>query len=188
MHKQQHTANERAARAPPNAWACCFQLIATSGHPAAASAVRCPLDPTKAQAAGRPRVQPRDPSRCSSSIARVDAVIWHNPRCSKSRGARELLAERGVDATEVRYLDNAPDRAALEDVLHMLGTDDPLAITRTGEARFRELRLGSADRDTLLDALAAHPELIERPIVVIRGRAVVARPPEKLLKLLEPGP
>ncbi len=118
----------------------------------------------------------------------MDAVIWHNPRCSKSRGACELLTERGVDAAEFRYLDEAPDRAALEDVLRMLGTEDPLAITRTGEARFRELGLKGADRDTLLDALAAHPELIERPIVVVGGRAVVARPPERLLELLDPDP
>ena len=118
----------------------------------------------------------------------MDAVIWHNPRCSKSRGACELLTERGVDAAEFRYLDEAPDRAALEDVLRMLGTEDPLAITRTGEARFRELGLKGADRDTLLDALAAHPELIERPIVVVGGRAVVARPPERLLELLAPRP
>ena len=107
----------------------------------------------------------------------MDAVIWHNPRCSKSRGACELLTERGVDAAEFRYLDEAPDRAALEDVLRMLGTEDPLAITRTGEARFRELGLKGADRDTLLDALAAHPELIERPIVVVGGRAVVGATP-----------
>jgi arsenate reductase (glutaredoxin) len=114
----------------------------------------------------------------------VDAVIWHNPRCSKSRGALALLGERGVDATVVRYLDDAPDRAALEDVLHRLGTDEPRAITRTGEARYRELGLADADRDTLLDALVANPVLIERPIVLVGERAVIARPPERLLELL----
>jgi arsenate reductase len=113
-----------------------------------------------------------------------DVTIWHNPRCSKSRGALELLAERGVDPEVVRYLDVAPDRAALEDVLRRIGTDDPRAIIRTGEARYRELGLAEADRDTLLDALAAEPALIERPIVVVGERAVVARPPEKVLDLL----
>ncbi|MFC5994588.1 arsenate reductase (glutaredoxin) [Pseudonocardia hispaniensis] len=111
-------------------------------------------------------------------------VVWHNPRCSKSRGALDLLTERGVDADVVRYLDDAPTRAELEDVLRRLGTDDPRAITRTGEARYRELGLADADRDALLDALAANPILIERPIVLLGDRAVVARPPEKLLDLL----
>lgn len=114
----------------------------------------------------------------------MDAVIWHNPRCSKSRDARRLLDERGIDTDEVRYLVDAPDRAALEDVLRKMGTDDPLTITRTGEPRYRELGLAGADRDTLLDALAANPVLIERPIVVVGDRAVVARPPELLLDLL----
>jgi arsenate reductase len=114
-----------------------------------------------------------------------DAVtIWHNPRCSKSRGAMDILAERGIDADVVRYLDAAPSRAELEDVLRRLGTDDPRAIVRTGEAVYRELGLADADRETLLDALAAHPILIERPIVVVGDRAVVARPPERVLDLL----
>jgi arsenate reductase len=110
----------------------------------------------------------------------TDVTIWHNPRCSKSRGALALLAELGVAADVVRYLDAAPSRARLEDVLRMLGTEDPRAIVRTGEAVYRELGLAGADRDTLLDALAAHPVLIERPIVISGDRAVVARPPELL--------
>ena len=85
----------------------------------------------------------------------------------------------------VRYLDVAPSRAELEDVLRKLGTDDPRAIVRTGEARYKELGLADADRDTLLDALAANPILIERPIVVLGDRAVVGRPPEKVLDLLD---
>jgi arsenate reductase len=115
-----------------------------------------------------------------------DVTIWHNPRCSKSRGALALLAERGVDPEVVRYLDTAPSRAELVDVLRRLGSEDPLVITRTGEARYRELGLAGADRDTVLDALAANPILIERPIVLVGDRAVVARPPERALELLEP--
>ena len=114
-------------------------------------------------AAQRRRTKPTRDGR--PRIAVVDAVIWHNPRCSKSRGARELLTERGVDADGVPLPGRPADRAALEAVLPQLGTDDPLAITRTGEARFRELGLKGADRDTLLDALAANPILVERPIV-----------------------
>ena len=111
-------------------------------------------------------------------------TVWHNPRCSKSRGALALLEERGIDPTVVRYLEDTPSRAELEHVLRLLGTDDPREITRTGEARYRELGLRDADRDTLLDALAANPVLIERPIVLMGDRAVVARPPERVLELL----
>ena len=110
--------------------------------------------------------------------------MWFNPSCSKSRGARDLLAERGVAARFVEYLQDAPSRSELERVLALLGTDDPLVITRTGEPRFAELALAGASRDRLLDALAANPILIERPIVIRGDRAVVARPPEKLLELL----
>jgi arsenate reductase len=115
-----------------------------------------------------------------------DAVtIWHNPRCSKSRGALEILAGRGVEPEVVRYLEIAPTRAELEEVLRRLGTDDPRVITRAGEDRYHELRLAEADRETLLDALVANPVLIERPIVLIGDRAVVARPPERVLELLD---
>ena len=113
-------------------------------------------------------------------------TIWTNPRCSKSRGAEALLAERGIEVDKVRYLDTPPSREELERVLALLGTDDPRAITRTGESTYAELGLAGADRDQLLDALAEHPELIERPVVVRGERAVVARPPERLLELLEP--
>lgn len=112
-----------------------------------------------------------------------DVTIWHNPRCSKSRGACDILAERGVDASVVRYLDTSPSRAEIEDVLRKLGTDDPRAIIRTGEPEYDGLE--DADRDTLLDALAAHPRLIERPIVIKGDRAVVARPPELVNELLD---
>lgn len=111
-------------------------------------------------------------------------TIWHNPRCSKSRGALALLTESGVEPGIVRYLDVAPDRAQLEDVLRKIGTDDPLAIARRTEPLFRELGLATADRDTILDALAEHPALIERPIVIVGDRAVVARPPERVRELL----
>lgn len=114
-----------------------------------------------------------------------DLTVWFNPRCSKCRTAQGLLEERGVAADYVRYLDQAPTRADLERVLDLLGTDDPLVITRTGEALYEELGLAGAERDVLLDALAAHPILIERPIAIRGGRAVVARPPERILELLE---
>ncbi|HVM20891.1 MAG TPA: arsenate reductase (glutaredoxin) [Mycobacteriales bacterium] len=113
-------------------------------------------------------------------------TIWANPRCSKSRGAEALLAERGVEVERVLYLETPPSREEIERVLVLLGTDDPRGLTRTGEPLFRELGLADANREQLLDALATHPELIERPVVVRGDRAVVARPPERLLDLLDP--
>jgi arsenate reductase len=114
-----------------------------------------------------------------------DLTVWFNPQCSKCRTAHGILEERGVSADYVRYLDDAPSRADLERVLALLGTDDPRAIIRTGEAVYAELGLEGADRDTLLEALSAHPILIERPIAIRGDRAVVARPPERILELLD---
>ena len=114
-----------------------------------------------------------------------DLTVWFNPQCSKCRTTHGLLEERGVAADYVRYLDDVPSRADLERVLALLGTDDPLAITRTGETLYQELGLEGAGRDTILDALATHPILIERPIAIRGDRAVVARPPERILELLD---
>ncbi len=111
-------------------------------------------------------------------------TIWHNPGCSKSRGALDLLAEHGIEPSVVRNLDTAPTRAELQDVLRRLGTDDPTAITRTGEPLYRELGLAGAAREDLLDALAANPVLIERPIVLVGDQAAIARPPERVLEIL----
>ena len=113
------------------------------------------------------------------------ASVFFNPRCSKCRTARGLLEERGIAAELIEYLDDPPTRTELERVLRLLGTDDPRAIIRTGEDRYQELGLDDADRETLLEALVANPVLIERPIVVVGDRAVVARPPERLLDLLD---
>jgi arsenate reductase len=111
-------------------------------------------------------------------------TVWFNPACSKCRTVQGILAERGVEADYVRYLEQTPDRAAIEAVLARLGTDDPRSIMRTGEAVYKELGLAGADRDALLDAMVGHPILIERPIVIRGDRAVVGRPPENVLDLL----
>ena len=113
-----------------------------------------------------------------------DVTVWHNARCSSSRGACGLLEEQGVDATVVRYLDTPPDRAEIERVISLLGIDDPREMMRTHEAEYRELGLAKADRDALIDAMVAHPILIQRPIVIRGDRAVIARPAERLLELL----
>ena len=113
-----------------------------------------------------------------------DVTVWLNPRCSKCRGAEELLADRGVDAEKIYYLDAPPSRDEIARVVDLLG-GDPRSLVRTREPAYAELSLAEADREQLLDALAAHPELIERPVVIRGDRAVVARPPELLLELLD---
>jgi arsenate reductase len=114
-----------------------------------------------------------------------EVQMWFNPNCSKCRGARDLMDERGVACEIVRYLDDAPSRAELERVLGLLGLEDPRGMMRTGESVYKELGLADADRDQLLDAMAAHPILIERPIVIRGDRAVIGRPPELALQLLD---
>ena len=114
----------------------------------------------------------------------ADVTVWFNPACSKCRTVQGILAERGVEADYVRYLDEAPSRKEIESVLALLGSDDPRSIVRTGEAVYSQLGLAEADRDALLDAMVANPILLERPIVIRGKRAVVGRPPENVLDLL----
>lgn len=115
----------------------------------------------------------------------MDTTVWFNPACTNCRTTEGILQERGVDADYVHYLDKVPSRDELERVLGLLGTDDPHTIVREKEPVYDELGLSSAGRDELLDAMAAHPILIQRPIVVHGDRAVIARPPERVLELLD---
>jgi len=119
-----------------------------------------------------------------SALVTDDVVVWYNPRCSKCRGAEELLAAHGVSWRQFRYLDDPPPRDEIVRVLALLGTTDPRAMMRTQEGRYAEMGLAQATDHQLLDAMAAYPELIERPIVIRPDRAIVARPPELLLSLL----
>lgn len=114
-----------------------------------------------------------------------DVTVWFNPKCSKCRTTQGILQEHGVDAHYVRYLEEAPTKAELRRVLTMLGVDDARAIARTGEAEWTELGLDAATSDEILDAMVNHPILIERPIVIRGDRAVIGRPPENVLDLLE---
>lgn len=115
----------------------------------------------------------------------MNATIYYNPQCSKSRGALELLQERGIATEVVEYLKTPPDRATLEHLLRLLAIG-PRQLLRTGEAEYKALGLGdpALGDAQLLDAMIAHPKLIERPIVVIGNKAVIGRPPEKVLDLL----
>jgi len=117
-------------------------------------------------------------------MAEETCSVLFNPRCSKCRQARDLLDEQGVEAELVHYLQDTPSREELVRIYGLLGLDDPRGMMRPGEPEYRELGLAEADHDALFDAMVAHPILIERPIVVRDDRAVVARPPERLLELL----
>lgn len=110
-------------------------------------------------------------------------VLYHNPRCSKSRATAELLTERGIDHDVVRYLDKPLDRDALAAICTALAIAPPDLI-RTGETVYRETY---GDRtlttDEALDAMVAHPVLVQRPIVVRDMAARIGRPPELVLDL-----
>lgn len=112
-------------------------------------------------------------------------TIYHNPRCSKSRQALALLEEEGIIPTVVKYLDTPPDAATLGNLLDMLGLQ-PRELMRKGEAEYADLNLANPDltRAQLIEAMVAHPRLIERPIVVSDGQAIIGRPPEKVLDIL----
>lgn len=115
----------------------------------------------------------------------TDLTLYHNPRCSKSRGALELLEARGLSPTIVRYLENPPDAATLKALLGKLGIA-PRQLLRTGEDEYKTLELANPalSDQQLIEAMAQHPKLIERPILVVGDQAVIGRPPEKVLEIL----
>jgi arsenate reductase len=109
--------------------------------------------------------------------------IYHNNRCSKSRAALALLEGRDVEV--INYLDTPPTAAELKILLGQLRMP-ARGLLRNGEAVYRELGLDDAslDEEALIEAMAAHPILIERPIVVANGNAAIGRPPEAVLAIL----
>ncbi len=115
----------------------------------------------------------------------TDMTLYHNPRCSKSRGALELLEARGLQPQVVRYLETPPSAAELRALLARLGYG-ARQLLRSGEEEYQTLGLAdpALDDEALIAAMVAHPRLIERPILVVGARAVVGRPPERVLELL----
>jgi len=116
----------------------------------------------------------------------VTVELWHNPRCSKSRAAKELLDERGAPYRLRLYLDAPPSTEELDRVLRALG-QEPWDFARMKEEVARSLDLAAwpRDRQRWLDAMVAHPRLIERPVLVTPdGRAALGRPIEALMPLL----
>jgi len=112
-------------------------------------------------------------------------TIYHNPRCSKSRQALALLEEKGIEPEVILYLENPPDEATLKNLLAKLGKS-PRDILRKGEDDYKNNNLGDMglDDEQLIRAMATHPRLIERPIVVNGNKAALGRPPENILDIL----
>ena len=113
-------------------------------------------------------------------------ALFHNPRCSKSRAALALLHGRGVSPRIVDYLAAPPSADQLRTLLRQLGLP-ARDLLRSGEAEYAELGLAdpALDEAQLIAAMAAHPRLIERPVFVAGDRAVIGRPPERVLELLD---
>lgn len=115
-----------------------------------------------------------------------DAIIYHNPRCSKSRQTLQLLEENKIETSIVKYLDTPPDFETLSNILTMLNIDDPRDLMRTHEKEYTENNLSDSalTRDELIQAMIDNPKLIERPIVINGNKAAVGRPPESVLTIL----
>lgn len=112
-------------------------------------------------------------------------TLYHNPRCSKSREALALLQERDITPEIVLYLETPPDHATLQQILKKLGIP-ARQLLRRGEEEYKTLGLDNPalGEKELIDAMCAHPRLIERPIAILGARAVIGRPPENILHLL----
>lgn len=112
-------------------------------------------------------------------------MLFHNPRCSKSRATLQLLEDRGHPPEIVRYLDDPPSEETIRELLSLLGFA-PRELMRKGEAVYTELELDdpSLSEDQLVRAMHENPILIERPIVIAEGQARIGRPPESVLEIL----
>ena len=111
-------------------------------------------------------------------------IIWHNPKCSKSREALKLLEEKGEAFEVFKYLDTPPSREEIVTLLGKLGVS-ARDLMRTKEDLYKELGLAKVDDEgKLINALAQYPKLIERPILIENNRAVIGRPVEKTIEFI----
>ena len=111
-------------------------------------------------------------------------IIYHNPRCSKSRESLALLEDKGEELEIIKYLENTPSKDELKNLLKMLKMDSAQDLMRKKEDIYKELNLkDETNEDKLLDAMVQNPKLIERPIVVKNNKAVIGRPPSLVVEL-----
>ena len=113
----------------------------------------------------------------------MPVVLYHNPRCSKSRATLALVRERGLEPQIVDYLANPPSEETLKELQTLLGCS-VMDMIRPGETPYHEMNLAQADDAQLLQAMVDHPILLQRPIVVNNGQAAIGRPPEQVLEIL----
>ena len=114
-----------------------------------------------------------------------DYKIWHNPRCSKSRQTLSILEEKGIQVDVFKYLDDTQTISAIKDVLKKLGIS-ARELMRTTEDDYKTLNLKDEnDEEKLIEAMVNYPKLIQRPIVIKGDKAVLGRPPEKVLELFD---
>lgn len=116
----------------------------------------------------------------------MSVVIYHNPKCSKSRETLALLENQGIAPQVIKYLETSPSVEELKRLYRQLGLNEVRAMMRYKEELYKELNLGDSQLsdDALFAAMAEHPKLIERPIVVCNGQARHGRPPEQVLEIL----
>ena len=115
----------------------------------------------------------------------MDIILYHNPRCSKSRQTLQLIEEQGVQATVIEYLKTPPTHQQLDSILRGLEME-PRELIRTKESEYKELGLDNEalSRDQLIDSMIHTPKLIERPILIVGDQIAVGRPPENVLTIL----
>ncbi|WP_299432749.1 arsenate reductase (glutaredoxin) [uncultured Maribacter sp.] len=112
-------------------------------------------------------------------------TIYHNPRCSKSRQGLQVLENSGKEFTIKKYLEDVPSEKELKYIIEKLEIS-PLELVRKNEAVWKKLYKGkSLSDDDIIKAMAIHPKLIERPIVIKNNTAVIGRPIENITKLLD---
>lgn len=115
-----------------------------------------------------------------------DVAMYHNPRCTKSRETLKLLEEKGIKPDVIMYLETPPSVETLKELVTKLGFNSARELMRKGEEIYKELNLAdpAMNEQQLLQAMADHPRLIERPIVLANGKARLGRPPEQVLEIL----
>ncbi len=117
--------------------------------------------------------------------SKMPVTIYHNPKCSKSRQTLELIREKGIEPTVIEYLKSPPTQKELKDILKLLGMEAK-ELLRKKESVYKELKLdqSSLSKNDLISVMIENPILIERPIVLADGKAVLGRPPENVISLL----